>query len=167
MNVNDEHEAFKELALSISELHFNEVPILHHLESFLEQSKEIKIFLPKKTPISISELAENFFCEKIVEANLSTDAFSDSVHLYALHNIKNLVLSFERRDIDYIDQQDIHDMQLAITNLTKLETLEVDIYGLKKNIIEAIEQIMPAPSQGIKSSYVENRNKKTIKPRIF
>lgn len=167
MNIDDENEVLKEISSSISEIYFKEVPELHHLESFLEQSKEIKIYLPKKTPIPILEIYNYFFCKNIVEINLSTDAFIDSSNLYVFHNLKNLTLSFERRDIDYIDQEDAYNMLIAITNLTKLETLEIDIYGLKKDIIETIEQIMPLPSQGLKLSYIENRSRKMRKPNIY
>jgi len=167
MNIDDENEVLKEISSSISEIYFKEVPELHHLEFFLEQSKEIKIYLPKKTPIPILEIYNYFFCKNIVEINLSTDAFIDSSNLYVFHNLKNLTLSFERRDIDYIDQEDAYNMLIAITNLTKLETLEIDIYGLKKDIIETIEQIMPLPSQGLKLSYIENRSRKMRKPKIY
>ena len=167
MNIDDENEVLKEISSSISEIHFKEVPELHHLESFLEQSKEIKIYLPKKTPIPIFEIYNYFFCKNIVEINLSTDAFTDSSNLYVFHNLKNLALSFERRDTDHIDQEDAYNMLIAITNLTKLETLEIDIYGLKKDIIETIEQIMPPPSQGLKLSYIENRSREMRKPKIY
>lgn len=167
MNIDDENEVLKEISSSISEIHFKEVPELHHLESFLEQSKEIKIYLPKKTPIPIFEIYNYFFCKNIVKINLSTDAFTDSSNLYVFHNLKNLVLSFKRRGVDYIDQEDAYNMLMAITNLTKLETLEIDIYGLKKDVIETIEQMMPPPSQGLKLIYIENRSRKMRKPKIY
>lgn len=162
--MNEEYiDDFIELGGLIDEIKFKRENVkkvrqidLSFLESLIEGNKDIRFDLSKAG--RIGSACEYESCSiNIVGANFETDIFSDYSDLYSFPNLKILTLTCHNGEVEHLDDEDLSAMQLALFNLENLNTLTLDLVGMRENIIEQVKQLIIFPQTDLEVIFIENK----------
>jgi hypothetical protein len=149
------------LGKSIREIYFCEVPELSLLEALLEESDKIRLHLPRdKVCGFIGEYSESGFSSNIFSANFETDLLTDSEYLYDYPNLINLTLTCANRDASSIDDSDLENMQLAMVNLTELQTVTFNLKNMQSFPTSQVKESIFFPDRNISVEYTSPNRKK-------
>lgn len=153
-------ESLIELGKSIDEIFFKELPDSGLLNELCDGAHNIRIHFPLKKAAYLNEYSESPCDGKIVSANFETDIFTDSIELYKLPYLETLILTCKRKNIERLDKQDLHDMQLAIENLGELKSVTFNIPNLKTPLVEEFKLAMRFSSSSLKVLFSDKKLKK-------
>lgn len=130
-----------DLGRSIDEIKFNKIPSDKVFEALIEKNSNIRFDMLNAEAVY---LVEGIYSANVIAARFKTDIFIDSVTLYEYSKLENLIIECTN-SADYIDVQDLSDMQLAIVNLTNLKKLELDVRKMKPDAVKQIENYIKFP----------------------
>ena len=129
---------------------------LSFLEALIEGNKDIRFDL--STAGRIGFACEYESCSiNIVGANFETDIFNDYINLYSFPNLKILTLTCHNREVEHLKDKDLSAMQLALFNLENLNTLILDLVGMRENLIEQVKQLIIFPQTDLDVIFVESK----------
>ncbi|SEH04726.1 hypothetical protein [Candidatus Venteria ishoeyi] len=166
----EKYDILMELGSSIKEIYFSDIPNISLLEALADYEIPSKA---KRSPISekiifhlpldkvagfIDEYEDSNISSNIYSANFQTDQFIDWQALYALPNLRKLVLTCEKIDSIY-NYEDISNIQLILSELEHFELLVFDMGETQRKIIEQIESFVHFPFQNIKVEFKSMRKR--------
>ncbi len=159
-----EQDVLTTLGKSIREIYFHKIPDISLLEALLEESDKIRFHLPlDKVCGFIDEYGESGLSSNIFSANFETDLLIDSACLYSYPNLINLTLTLTctNMEANSIDDTDIADMQLAIVNLTELQTVTFNLIGkMQRFPIDQLKEFMFFPDSNISVEFTSSKSKR-------
>lgn len=159
LNIED-FECIKNIASSIKEIHFNEIPSHSILEALSEGCNDILLHLPLDKAC-ILEYSEYSFGANIVSINIETDAFIDSNNLYNFPNLRKLVLSCSNSNIQTLSPDDLDDMKMAIENLEYVDQIIFDLHKIQQTAIDEVKNFIFFPHKKIDIRFIDHKPRKT------
>ena len=129
----------------ISSTSFRTMPDTWCLDRLCDGARSIEIHLPLNEPFVLTD-EEGVWTHHVHTACLETDQFCDSRAIDHFSNLRTLRLVLGKIESEYLDHRDISDMQLAIFNLSHLETMELHVGRVPETLIQQLAQSFIFPS---------------------